>query len=141
MKDLKKIATEALSFNTHLQEVYVTSDGIAFPALNDAVNHAVKLDDKEVAQFDRVTGSETEIETESTVLAAKDVIALIEKAETEEVVLQILGADERKTVQAAAEKQLAIIKQNVLNAQAYAADLAKETRETENPNTADSTNE
>lgn len=134
MKDLKKIAANALAFNAHLDEIFVTSDGVPFPDKKDAVNHVKNLDDKAIEKFSRVTEvGETQ---EQPALPPKDIIVLIEKAESEEAVNQILASDERKTVIAAAQKQIALIKQKALDAQAAAADEANNNRQNQNPNPA-----
>lgn len=132
------IAAQALNHNTHLEEVFVTSDCTPFSSKNAAINHAVKLDDKSIDIFKR--SAEKVIEpVEKTVYAlnSKDTIRLIEAAESEDAVKHLVGTDERKTVIAAGEKQVAILKQAALTAQAAAADAAQAARQTENPNNAD----
>lgn len=146
MADLKAAAKAALDYNQTLQEVHVTSDGTPFGLKNDAVNHAVKLEDKTISTFARGTDEAATDTTEQKAsnekqyaLNVKETIKLIEGATSEEAVKQILADDERKTVNAAAEKQIAILKREALDAQAAAADAAKANRQTENPNNADTT--
>lgn len=143
MADLKAAAQAALEYNQHLHEVHVTSDGVPFVAKGDAVNHAVKLEDKTISTFARNNDAEDVEQTATTekqyALNVKDTIKLIEGATSEEAVLQILADDERKTVNAAAQKQIAALKTKALADQAAAADAANATRQTENPNNADAT--
>lgn len=148
MADLKAAAKAALDYNDTLHEVHVTSDGTPFGLKNDAVNHAVRLEDKTISTFSRNsddTGDELKAKEVSGqkqyALNGTETIKLIEGATSEEAVLQILADDERKTVIAAAQKQIAILKTKALTDQAAAADAAKETRENENPNNADSSSQ
>lgn len=141
MADLKAAAQAALEYNQHLSEVHVTSDGVPFPYKGDAVNHAVKLEDKTISTFSRIDDAE-EIEEKVSdekqyALNVKDTLVLIKGATSEDAVLQILADDERKTVKAEAQKQIAILKTKALNDQAAAADAANANRQTENPNNAD----
>jgi len=127
-KDLKKAATEALDFNKHLDKVFVTTDGTTFIHKGDAVNHAATQDDKTVEVFER--GEEAAVTTDEKPMAAKDLILLIEKGESQEAVENLLGLDTRATVKAAANKRIAELKQLALDAQAAAADEAFKQRNT-----------
>jgi hypothetical protein len=126
MADLKKVAEEALTFNKNLNQVFVTTDGTAFVSKNDAVNHSRTFDDKTIAVFER-GGDQNNTAADDEpkqALTAKATIELIEKAESEEAVISLLADDQRATVKAAAEKRIAELKQEALDAQAAAADEA-----------------
>lgn len=130
-KDLKKAAQDALDFNPHLEKVFVTSDGTPFINENDAVNHARKFDDKTVAVFERDGDEDDTAGDEVKLMLAKDLIVLIEGAESEEAVNTLLGKDVRATVKAAAAKRISELKQKAIDEQAAAADEALAQRESQ----------
>lgn len=85
MKDLKQIGQQALADNKHLQEVFVTADGIAFIDRNSAINHVVNLDNKEVLPVKR------EAEKEA-VSAGPETKAPVGKAPKAEELIALIAA-------------------------------------------------
>lgn len=139
--DKQKIATEALAFNKHLPSVFLAMDGQVFGTKNDAVNYANRLDDRSVEVFERGGDEPEVIAGKAYALNAKDTMKLIDDAQSEDAVNHILVDEERKTVLAAAEKQIGILKTAALATQAANADAAKKNRENENPNNVDTTSQ
>jgi hypothetical protein len=85
MENLKKIGQQALADNKHLKEVFVTTDEIAFVDRNSAINHVVKLDNKEVLKVER-EGEKQEVKKDDTPKPpkAEELIALITALKTDE---------------------------------------------------------
>lgn len=129
-KDLKAAAQDALDFNTGIDQVFVTADGGVFTHKNDAVNHARILDDKTVEVFNRSVEGQDEDEPagDDKPMPAKDLVKLLEGAESEQAVTDLLANDERVSVKTAAAKRLAELKQIAIDAQAAAADEALKNR-------------
>lgn len=122
-KDLKKAASDCLEFNKHFKAVHVTSDGTCFQHRADAVAYARTLSDTDISVFERdadLQDSEDEVKP----LNAKDLIKLMEDADTQEALHLLFNDDVRSTVKAAYAKQSAIIKQAALDLQAKNADFA-----------------
>lgn len=122
-KDLKKAASDCLEFNKHFKAVHVTSDGTCFQHRADAVAYARTLSDTDISVFERdadLQDSEDEVKP----LNAKDLIKLMEDADTQEALHLLFNDDVRSTVKAAYAKQSAIIKQAALDLQAKNADEA-----------------
>lgn len=139
---MKEVAQSVFEQYPDAKKVAVTSDGQAFIADNGdaaAKNHAQNnIHNKELSVVtflrDEVVQEKKQTPKVDKKTAA-ELIAEIEKAETEEAVNAILGKDKRATVLAAAEKRIAELKENTGSGDTEGAD---NTTGKDNVDTADS---
>lgn len=108
MNKLEQAAKAVFEMNATVKKVYVTEDGNPFYIKDDAMNHAKTLDSKEVVEISRES-LKVEPAATGVKLKAEELIALINEAETAELVDEVLGSDKRKTVLEAAENRKKIL--------------------------------
>lgn len=139
---MKAVAVEVFERYKDVQKVSVASDGQAFivdngdaAAKNHAKNNAYGKELSVVTFLRDEVVQEKKQTPKADKKTAAELIAEIEKAETEEAVNTVLGKDKRATVLAAAEKRIAELKENTGSGDTEGAD---NTTGKDNVDTADS---